>query len=454
MKVWSLVALIALWALPLSQSHSLEFEPLEIGGGEHVLFAKGPIRLGDDERLHRLVAQLPRGSRVTHIVLNSPGGNLYEAASLAQTVRNSRLITVVALNDTCASACFLVFAAGVERIASEGARIGVHSASDDGNDNLLAQAFTTLFAREAAAYGVPASIVGRLVVTPPNGMTWLTHSDLRQMGTEIVPNLPTAGSGYQRGAALSPGAAPSTPTPRPAAPSQPSAPAPRPAPPREAIVPPEQTAGESQAFIDGLTERTVWEVWITELRPSARAGAEHWASQRSLARPAPCHGGSADFAEACEHAKRYLTPSDVRRRSEPEYRRGWNAFIPHAYRASVLQTFRQCRADGLTPALGRNFETVRDYNNDGLPDYVLDYGAFRCGERVSEYCGSGGCRIEIYLSTPSGYRQAYAGNVRGFEIVAGANPALSLALHGSHCGQAGAFDCRARLIWNGSRFAQ
>jgi hypothetical protein len=54
----------------------------------------------------------------------------------------------------CSSACFLLFAAAGQRAVAPDALIGVHSASDNGQENINSMAFTTAFAREAAAYGV------------------------------------------------------------------------------------------------------------------------------------------------------------------------------------------------------------------------------------------------------------------------------------------------------------
>src|SRR5208283_3339429 len=56
-------------------------------------------------------------------------------------------------------------------IAEPGARIGVHSASvSGGRENTDTLGVTTLMAREAAAYGVPPAITGRMVTTKPGGV--------------------------------------------------------------------------------------------------------------------------------------------------------------------------------------------------------------------------------------------------------------------------------------------
>lgn len=85
------------------------------------------------------------------------------------------------------------------------------------------------------------------------------------------------------------------------------------------------------AYSDGLADRTAYENWFATLGPPERAGAEYWASQRSLRNPGPCTRATQEDSDqrmeaACREAQRRLSPTDARRRSEPEYRRGWNAF--------------------------------------------------------------------------------------------------------------------------------
>ncbi len=145
--------------------------------------ASGDITPGDDEKLHRFVASLPADTNLVGVALSSRGGNLLEGLRLATTVRNTRLSTGVA--GQCASACFLVFAGGAGKLVLDGARIGVHSASYEGAENTLSQAVTTQMARKAAEFGVPAAIIGKMVTTPPDHMTWLTRDDLLSMSVRF-----------------------------------------------------------------------------------------------------------------------------------------------------------------------------------------------------------------------------------------------------------------------------
>lgn len=100
----------------------------------------------------------------------------------------------------------------------------------------------------------------------------------------------------------------------------------------------------------------------------------------------------------------------------------------------------------------RGFDTARDINGDGVLDYIIDFGRLSCSTSGGLYCGSGGCHLEIYVSTPSGHRLAHQGPVNSHQIQAGERPILILGVHGSSCGQYGAYDCRIRMTWNGERF--
>ena len=86
-------------------------------------------------------------------------------------------------------------------------------------------------------------------------------------------------------------------------------------------------AGE--LFDHGLRDRAGWENWFTGLSGDFKAGAEYWASQRSLPNPGSCFG-TFEFTQGCNEAKARLTPTDVMRKQTQEYRAGWNAygFVP------------------------------------------------------------------------------------------------------------------------------
>ncbi len=118
---------------------------------------------------------------------NSPGGSVLEGVKLADVVRDEKIATSVSGTAKCASACFMVFAAGSEKYVSYTAQVGVHGASDEhGRETAQSSAATISMARIAQELGVPPSIIGKMVVTPPDEILWLTPDDLRSMGTTMV----------------------------------------------------------------------------------------------------------------------------------------------------------------------------------------------------------------------------------------------------------------------------
>jgi hypothetical protein len=81
----------------------------------------------------------------------------------------------------------------------------------------------------------------------------------------------------------------------------------------------------SSSFNDGASDRMTWEAWFNGLSGEERDGAYYWAAQRSLKNPGDCArlGGAGQVG--CAEAKARLSPGDARRKTEPEYKAGWNS---------------------------------------------------------------------------------------------------------------------------------
>ncbi len=65
---------------------------------------------------------------ITTVYLNSGGGLVEDAIELAEFIRDNGITTIVRKNALCASACTLLFQAGVRRVAHPKARFMYHSA--------------------------------------------------------------------------------------------------------------------------------------------------------------------------------------------------------------------------------------------------------------------------------------------------------------------------------------
>ncbi len=153
-----------------------------------ILTFDGDIAKGDAELMAGLIKTANDDGRIVAAVrFNSPGGNLVEAVKLAELIRQAHLPTTIPTGSYCSSACFIAFAAGAQRFVSYGGFIGVHGASDgSGAETVQSGAATVSMARILKDLGVPPVIIGKMVVTPPSEIVWLTADDLRQMGVVMT----------------------------------------------------------------------------------------------------------------------------------------------------------------------------------------------------------------------------------------------------------------------------
>ena len=180
-STFSVLSLLINFGLPV-QAAAARFSTVEGGGSLTGVLITGPIIEGDaahfDQSLASVRQQYP-DHHLRAIALDSPGGLVGEAAKMATRIRNLGLVTVVPDDATCASACSVLFAAGSIKVASPTARLGVHGAANlNGEQDTMASAATTRIAQALGLLGAPASVIGRMVVTPPGGMTWLSPQEV------------------------------------------------------------------------------------------------------------------------------------------------------------------------------------------------------------------------------------------------------------------------------------
>lgn len=82
------------------------------------------------------------------------------------------------------------------------------------------------------------------------------------------------------------------------------------------------------SFQQGVADRAALEQWVAGLSGDFKRGEEWWAEHRSGTAPGACAGQAAspEFVSGCEAARARLTPVDIKRKSDPEYKRGWNTY--------------------------------------------------------------------------------------------------------------------------------
>ena len=141
-----------------------------------VLRLRGAVSTGDYDRLKKI---LENGS-VVGLEIRSGGGSLEEGLDIARVVRDKAL--VVYASRECDSACALIFLAATERYIGRRCKIGVHSVSNErGKEDGDSVRTTVQMSRLLIGLGVPHSVIGKLVATPPTRITYLDNRELVEL---------------------------------------------------------------------------------------------------------------------------------------------------------------------------------------------------------------------------------------------------------------------------------
>jgi hypothetical protein len=175
------VALLMSSVSPSRAAREMALDYAQTPGGL-VVSLNGDINKGDAARFAKFWRSLP-GTPVV-LLLDSAGGSVGDARDMAELIYKSKVATAVTKNRQCNSACFLLFAAGRQRYAAPEVTIGVHGAVTNGQDDDGAKIVDVIMARDLKAFGVPASVIGELVVTPPGDLYRLSPQDLTAMGVQ------------------------------------------------------------------------------------------------------------------------------------------------------------------------------------------------------------------------------------------------------------------------------
>ena len=191
-----------------------------------IMVINGEIKEGDGINFIRALVSSPTPIKLLR--LNSLGGEMVAGKVIAAMTRTMMLNTVVGNKDTCASMCVLIFAAGIKRMHFSTGSIGVHSLGsyypnvNQSFEDDSAKADNTNIAREFKRYGTPDSIIGKMITTPHDNITWLKTNELAAEGFSTVftpddepPQTTAAVPQYVPPLSYAPTPAPEQPTPAP-----------------------------------------------------------------------------------------------------------------------------------------------------------------------------------------------------------------------------------------------
>jgi hypothetical protein len=169
--ILKLIASVVLAAL-VQPAGAFQIRRVATGAGV-VLKLRGDVRAGDYGRLKTI---LQSGS-VAGLEIRSGGGSLQDGFDIARVVRDKGLI--VYASKECDSVCAFILFAAKQRYIGRGCRIGVHSVANyRGKEDADTARLTVQLSRLLAGLGVPHSVIGKLVATPPARITLLDNRDL------------------------------------------------------------------------------------------------------------------------------------------------------------------------------------------------------------------------------------------------------------------------------------
>lgn len=195
----------------LFQVHSAD---LTIDEGK--ILIEGDITVGDFDKLQKITDDHPVW--LGTVLLASPGGDVAEAIKMGLLVRKLRLSTSTPLtsggwaeyakllaqragikdverNNTCASACFFIFVAGVDRL---GDTIGIHRPyfdpavlrKSEGSDVIEKSRSVKLIVESyLREMGVPSKYAELMFDTKKDEIRWLTKDEISQDFFGLIPEL-------------------------------------------------------------------------------------------------------------------------------------------------------------------------------------------------------------------------------------------------------------------------
>ncbi len=96
--------------------------------------------------------------------------------------------------------------------------------------------------------------------------------------------------------------------------------------------------------------------------------------------------------------------------------------------------FAECREAGGAPSLLADYARTADLNGDGAEDYLIDFVGLNCAGAESYFCGSAGCPVSVWASTPAGLESAWSGPAQASRIDTSVTPpVVEVHLHGQFC---------------------
>jgi hypothetical protein len=148
--------------------------------GASIIYIDGQIAPDDDKKFRAISKTIPNAI----VVLDSDGGSLLPALEIGKIIRVAGYSTIVTDDRTCASACALIWLAGIERGVIGGGKIGFHAAYRDNRGQLEeVGSANALIGGYLTTLGLQTKAILFATTAPPDRILWL--SDVGEAGSGI-----------------------------------------------------------------------------------------------------------------------------------------------------------------------------------------------------------------------------------------------------------------------------
>lgn len=161
-------------------------------GSGGVLEATGSIDPGSAARFAAEIEA--RGEYVKTVLLNSPGGSLDDAMTMAKLIRERGMATEVPDGALCASSCPLLLAGGLMRTVGAKAAVGVHqfyaaaqTTTAPAQAMADAQMTTARISRHLIDMGIDSALWLHALDTPPQALYYFSPEELAKYRLVTAP---------------------------------------------------------------------------------------------------------------------------------------------------------------------------------------------------------------------------------------------------------------------------
>ncbi len=172
-------------AMSLAVTISAPVKAAEIAAIErNIIMISGEIVKGDADKFATIVVTAPAD---TVVILSSGGGGIFESMMIGEAIRARHFATGIPNDATCASACGLIWLAGIPRYIGSTGRVGFHAAyvvkegvaSETGSGNAVVGAYLTNL-------GLSYEAIFYVTSAAPDNITWLHTADAKRIGIDAI----------------------------------------------------------------------------------------------------------------------------------------------------------------------------------------------------------------------------------------------------------------------------